>query len=274
MNLFVHYNKDQDQYELNWQQTNIENKILYYMIDYKLTNENNWHQINSMNQTNKQIIHHLDYISNNEPIDYRLIEVIQNEKPNYPDIISYTNTITVSNIACYAGDITFILCYNQEKQIEEYKLINQLRKNDYVRIYPSGYLPIKHIGYKRNYHCHRHSKWNNSFYEVPSNTHNNLVISGYHSILVDEEIPEEMKNHYNKYNIHYPDICDKKLYVIGLTNNSEKYPKHNLHVSKYYHFVLDDPDGDQYIHYGVWANGILSESQNEHDFLYQRYVCD
>lgn len=270
MNPFIHYNQEQDQYELDWQQTTDENNKIYYMIDYKFTNEKNWYRINEMNQTNKQLIHHLDQI-NNESIDYRLIEVKQCEKSNHLDILQSTN-ITVSNIACYAADITFILCYNQEKQIEEYKLINQLQKNDYVRIYPSGYLPIKHIGYKRNYHCHRHSKWNNSFYEVPSTTHHNLVISGYHSILVDEEIPDEMKEYYNKYGIYYPDICDKKLYVIGLTNNLEKYPKYHLHVSSYYHFVLDNPDGDQYIHYGIWANGILSESQNEHDFLKQHYI--
>lgn len=83
--------------------------------------------------------------------------------------------------------------------------------------------------------------------------HGDLLITGWHSILVDELTPQEHESQ-NKINFNHT-IDDKQLLLSSVSEKFSKIQSNNLF--EYYHFVLEDKDEDR--RYGVYANGILVE---------------
>lgn len=142
-----------------------------------------------------------------------------------------------------------------------------------VKIYPSGYKKIKMLGYKlrsnQPYQINN-PHWSNQFYSIPiinNETFHNLVISGYHSLLVDS-IPLSIQSKYIETNHSIKEIHDKKLLIVGLSN---LYLPTKEIITEYYHFVLEH-NGNIYTHYGIWANSLLTESQSEYDFLQNQFT--
>ena len=75
-----------------------------------------------------------------------------------------------------------------------------------------------------------------------------LIITGLHSILVDTITLNDIIYEYK--------IDDKYMLIAGYSNKFIKL--NNTNIYTYYHLVLEDDDINK--RYGIYTNGILSES--------------
>ena len=151
---------------------------------------------------------------------------------------------------CYEENVE-ILCY--ENEIEIYKKINNIKVNDQIKTYKDGYkkvTQIKSFIYKKS-----------NFDEIKNlyklkNT--DIILTGGHSILVDELAEEESKK-----NIKYgfsANIHDKKLLLACGSDKFEKISDDKDYIL--YHLVLENDNING--HYGVYLrHDILSESCSE-----------
>ena len=171
-----------------------------------------------------------------------------------------TNSIIYRTTAavCFNED-TKILCLNHSLE-EEYVPIQDLKKGDLVKTYLHGYRKVDliHKGVLFN----NPNKWNQCMYKMEKTEENglleDLIVTGGHSILVDE-FTETEKEKLNKNGVkeYIYKIDDKYLlfasasdHFVPLTDN-KKY--------NYYHLTLEN-NGDGNQQFGIWANGILTET--------------
>jgi Na+-transporting NADH:ubiquinone oxidoreductase subunit NqrF len=92
--------------------------------------------------------------------------------------------------------------------------------------------------------------------------YDNLIVTGGHSILVDN-LKNEQQEKQEKINFNYK-IEDKQLSLAGFCDDFEQI-KTNEEFT-YYHIVLEN--NDEHDKYGIWANGgILTETCQRKYFL-------
>lgn len=152
---------------------------------------------------------------------------------------------------CY-GENTEILCLVDG--IEKYIKITDIKNGDMVKAYKNGYKKVTHIG-GFDFVCMDKSNDLNFLFKMKNN---DLVVTGGHSILVDE-LTEEEESKNMKYG-HKSVLEDKKLLLSCASNDFEKINDNKQY--KLYHIVLEN--NNKYGHYGIWVNnGILSESCSE-----------
>jgi hypothetical protein len=168
-------------------------------------------------------------------------------------------TITpVSDPTCF-NEGTKILCLNTQL-IEEYIPIEKLRTGDVVKSYKHGYKKIELIG--KNVMINNPEKFSSCMYKMEKTENNGLTedlfITGYHSILVDD-LGMYKKTHNRMIEDKYLLLCSDSHDFIQLTNT-------NLYT--YYHFVLEN-NGNDKEQFGVWANGILTETISRRVFITQ-----
>jgi hypothetical protein len=92
-----------------------------------------------------------------------------------------------------------------------------------------------------------------------------LIITGAHSILVDKLTENQEK--YIKSIGDRLKIDDKYLLLSCTSSDFKKIEDNNLYT--YYHFTLENDDENK--QYGVYANGILTESQSKKDFISHKF---
>ena len=63
-------------------------------------------------------------------------------------------------------------------------------------------------------------------------------------------------------------IDDKYLLLSCVSKDFKKIENINLYI--YYHFILEN-NGNNEERYGVWANGILTETPNKNFFMGQKF---
>jgi hypothetical protein len=159
--------------------------------------------------------------------------------------------------------ITNPTCFKEGTQIltdKGYKLIQDLRKGDLVKTLNNGLVPIDLIGKKEMYHPALQERIKEQLYQCSQNDFDEvfepLVITGCHSILVDDFISEEQREKTMEVN--------KKIYV---TDNKYRVPAcADPRTSVYsvpgtytiYHLALENDN--YYWNYGIYANGLLVES--------------
>ena len=87
-----------------------------------------------------------------------------------------------------------------------------------------------------------------------------LYLTGNHSLLVDS-LTDEEKSKMDKllWHLDIYKIYDKYKLLAGYSSLCE--PVCDESVETIYHIVLEDPD--IYFNYGIWANGVLTESCTE-----------
>ena len=162
--------------------------------------------------------------------------------------------------ACFSED-TNILCLNLDSK-EEYIPVKNLKRGDLVKTYLHGYRKINIIckGILKN----NIRKFRDCMYKMKKTDENglidDLIITGGHSIMVDELTKEE---HDITINIWKLDKVDNKyLLMAGISDKFEQIQGDK--IFKYYHFSLEN-DGNPDNRYGVFANGVLVETPSETD---------
>jgi hypothetical protein len=167
----------------------------------------------------------------------------------------YSNSqikILLANPVCYNKGTKILTIQNNQ---EIYQPIETLHIGDIIKVYPNTCKPIKYIGYKKCINDHQ----NYTTMYIMKKTNNNdliedLIVTGLHHVYDP--------NFSNEPNIILHDktlieACRSKLFT--KVKNNDEYT--------YYHFVLDD--GKQY---GVYANGLLSESMFERTFIDKKFT--
>jgi hypothetical protein len=193
--------------------------------------------------------------------------------PNAPPV----TTGTVYNTSLYNSSSSFNyfaqpLCFNEGTKIltlnkqwlEEYIPIENLKSGDLVKSYKHGYRKIDLIGKQTminnpdiNQYC---------MYKMKKTDKNGLLedltVTWGHSILVDE-LNEYKEENDKLFNGTTPKIDDKYLLLAGVSNDFIKEENKNMYT--YYHFTLEN-NGDDDERFGIWANGILTETPSKNYF--------
>ena len=186
---------------------------------------------------------------------------------NYLYISNYLGDSVAATTSplCFNHD-TKILCLNKEFQ-EQYIPIQDLRKGDVVKTYLHGYREIQFIGKgacSNNPHV-----WYGSMYKMEKTDTNglfeDLIVTGGHAILVDQ-VTEEQENAYEPLGVKgfSEKIDDKFLLLAAVSDQFVQLTDNEMYT--YYHLVLEN-DGDDNQKFGIWANGILSESTTKQHYL-------
>ena len=186
--------------------------------------------------------------------------------------ISSSNvTLTIQELnsdpSCF-NEGTKILALNKNLE-EEYIPIENLRKGYLVKSYKHGYRKIHLIG--KNSMINNPDKFNECMYKMEKTCDNglieDLIVTGRHSILVDHLGNYKEEN--DKICGSTPVIDDKYLLLSAISKDFKKIDNTNLYT--YYHFVLEN-NGNDDERFGVWANGILTETTSKNDFTNHKYV--
>ena len=88
------------------------------------------------------------------------------------------------------------------------------------------------------------------------------IVTGGHSILVDKLSLNEIAMH-KRYNQVINKIDDKFLLLAAASDKFKMMNNKDLYT--FYHLVLDN-EGSPNKKYGIWANGVLTESADLNDF--------
>ena len=113
------------------------------------------------------------------------------------------------------------------------------------------------------------SLFNSCVYKMPKNNEcfEDLYLTGGHGILVNTVSSHE---HIENNKILGKDIIIEGMYnlLCSVSNKFEKIPYQKIYV--YYHFILETDDPDE--RFGVYANGVLTETPSENLFLNHKYI--
>ena len=182
----------------------------------------------------------------------------------YPFKYTLTFDLTINKYS--AAVSTFprpnIPCFNEGSKIltnKGYVEIQNLRKGDLVQTSMNGFVPIDMIGYTQMEHFNNKERIKDQLYICTKNEYpevfEDLIITGCHSILVDEFIENQREQTAelltrifvtdNKYRL--PACLDKRAKV---------YEKKGTYTI--YHVALENEN--YYKNYGVYANGLLVET--------------
>jgi hypothetical protein len=197
----------------------------------------------------------------------QLLDVLNsNELVEFSNYLIFTIQ-SISDPSCF-NEGTKILCLNKNLE-EEYIPIENLKKRDLVKTYKHGYRKIELIG--KNPMINNPEKFNECMYKMEKTDENglleDLIVTGYHSILVDDlgELKEE-----NDKILGTTQMIDNKYLLLSAV--SKQFIKlENTNLYTYYHFVLENNENDDQ-RFGVWANGILTETTSKNDFINHKYT--
>jgi hypothetical protein len=146
---------------------------------------------------------------------------------------------------------------------DEYIPIEKLKKGDFVKTYKHGYRKISKIitGSFRN----NPKKWNMCMYKMTKTDTNglleDLIVTGGHSILVDS-ISETEQAKYDAMDLtefSKETIDNKRLVLSSVSDQFTAMQDNDMYT--YYHLLLENNDDDEE-RFGIWANGILTETPN------------
>jgi hypothetical protein len=174
----------------------------------------------------------------------------------------------ISDPTCF-NEGTKILCLNNLGK-EEYIPIENLRKGDLVKSYKHGYRKIDLIG--KNIMINNPEKFNECMYKMEKTDNNGLIedllVTGLHSILVDDL--GDYKEENDKLSGGSTQMIDNKHLLLSAVSKDFKKIK-DINLYTYYHFILEN-DGDNDKRYGVWANGILTETPSKNLFMIRKFT--
>ena len=201
-------------------------------------------------------------------ITFYLTNNITDLSPTWQTIATYYSLrVTSPNPSCF-NEGTKILCLNNLGE-EEYIPIENLRKGNLVKTYNRGYRKIDLIG--KQIMKNDPDRCRPCMYKLKKTEENGLTedlfITGGHSILVDDL--KEYKKKTKRIFGSFPKIEDKYLLLVGISKDFIKMSNRELYT--YYHFVVEN-DGNNEQRFGVWANGILTETPSKNYFVKCNFI--
>ena len=154
------------------------------------------------------------------------------------------------------------VCFKEDTKIltnKGYQPIQNLRKGDMIKTLLNDYVPINMIGKQEFYHPAVQDKIKDQLYicdqkEYPT-LFEPLVITGAHSILVDE-ISDEQRNNIIEILGKIYETDDKYRLPACVDQRTSVYKQSGVHTI--YHLALDNEN--YYSNYGIYANGLLVET--------------
>jgi hypothetical protein len=236
-------------------------------IQYDNAYEKNWFQFDYFGTTIKKMSYYPSYEILNLCANNLGDEVITNKG----DIVTGNNDVFIEaffNITptidptCF-NEGTKILCLNKNLE-EEYIPIENLKKGDIVKSYKHGYRKIDLIG--KNTLVNNPSKFNACMFKMEKTEENDLledlIVTGGHAILVDDLCEYEHEN--NSIFGETQKIDGKYLLLSCVSKKFKKIEDTQLYT--YYHLILENNDDDEE-RFGIWANGILTETPSKNYYL-------
>jgi hypothetical protein len=172
--------------------------------------------------------------------------------PNGTYNVSIVNNLGIQidngdlQITCFCKG-TKITCIDGDKLIEDIKI------NEQVLTYKHGY---KKVIYIQNYKFKNDTSINQIY------KYNDLYLTGGHSFLVDELTENEKIKTLEIWN-ELKMIDDKYLLLACVNEKCHKIDDQNEY--ELFHLVLENDN--EYSHYGIYSNGILTESLSIHCFI-------
>lgn len=179
--------------------------------------------------------------------------------------VANTNTKQINRITISLG------CFLKDSKIltnNKYVKIQKLKKGDLVQTINNGLIPIKFIGKRYFLNNSTEKRINHHLYKLNKKDFPELIedlfITGGHPLLIDNP-DEEIKN-------KLLDMVDNDISIITEGKYrvfSYIHPKTELwnKTGKYEIFDIVLENDDPYRNYGIYVNGILTESMDEHFFL-------
>jgi hypothetical protein len=168
----------------------------------------------------------------------------------------------VAPVICFKED-SEILTYDEAADKESYVKVQDLRKGMLVKTLRSGYVPVKIATTSKVYNSGNGKRSENCLYRCPTSVFpelkEDLIITGHHSILVDNLTEEQVNEIQDTYGRIY--ITEKK-YRLPAFVDERTVPYEEEGTFNIYHFALENSNVKA--NYGVYANGgLLVESANE-----------
>ena len=191
-----------------------------------------------------------------------------------------TNTIVTTLTVFVDGSPDPVICFKEGTKIlcringkDVYIPIEYIEEGTLVKTYKHGYKKCKFNMKEQIKNTKEHSI--NNLFRLPRTNNNelfeDLYITGSHAMLYDnisereEEAMNTLLETYNsKFDIQISNKIDGKYKLIAYYDNTFVEVKQDIIVS-IYHLVLENEN--KYINYGIYANGVLTESIDEVNLL-------
>ena len=182
---------------------------------------------------------------------------------NIYNLSSTPSTITIyinaSNPPCFKEG-SKILCFNEREGKEEYVPIEYIRKGTLVKTIYDGYLKVDMIGKSTIYNSGDMERKANRLFLCPKENYDDLtedlIITGYHSILVDDFINEEQMEKTRELNGDL--YVTSRKYRLPASADMRAIPYDREGEFTIWHLALENDK--YYNNYGIYANGLLVES--------------
>jgi hypothetical protein len=160
---------------------------------------------------------------------------------------------------CFLEGSTILCLVNG---VETYVPIEKIRPGTLVKTRLNGYKAVDMIGHSKIYNPANAGRSANRLYLCSKDAYpelsEDLVITGYHSILVDtitDTQKEKIIEHVNRIF-----VTDKKYRLLACVDErAQPYGKEG--VFPIWHLALENDD--YYMNYGIWANGLLVETTSK-----------
>jgi len=156
-----------------------------------------------------------------------------------------------------------VVCFKEGSKIltdQGYRPIEDLRKGDLVKTALDGYKAVEMIGKRDMNHLATKDRIKDQLYRCSSDefpeVFEDLMITGCHSILVDDFVSEQQKNSTMEVNGNIYITGNKYRLPACVDGRTKVYEVAGTHTI--YHIALENDD--YYMNYGVYANGLLVET--------------
>ena len=194
----------------------------------------------------------LDDDDNYIPINYNVGETFVKNK----SVFLYP--IWSPMVICFKEG-TKILSLDTQDNTEKYLPIETLSRGSLVKTLSSGYKPISLIGHSKIYNPANTLRSKNRLYKCHKEKYpeliDDLVITGCHSILIDNMNPKQLADTFEFMGDIY--VTENKYRLMAcLDERADTYEEEG--VFSIWHFSLENENVRT--NYGVYANGLLVES--------------
>jgi len=203
-------------------------------------------------------------IENTDNMKYRIESASKNDKGNYNVVIVDKKKNILTSDYASLNVLEPIVCFKEDTKIltiQGYVPIQELRRGDLIKTLNHDYKKIYKIACSQIHHSFSYTRNKDQLYichkEKYEELFEDLIITGGHSILVDEFKNQEEKE--KNRDLFFGEIFktdDKYRLLACVDERTSVYEKDGVY--NIYHFALENKD--YYVNNGVYANGLLVET--------------